>query len=527
MTSHGDSGTARLQAGRQGELAPAVLVICLIILAAALRFWRLGDWNFQATEMFTLRDSSGPQFGNARPLGYVLTYYLVRPLLPLDEFGLRLLPAIFGVLAIPVLYLVNRHLVGTRAALFGAMLLAVSPLHVMYSQLARYWSLVFLLSAIYPYAIYLGVRERSRPTLALGLGTGVLAALAHPVSVLLLGGPLLLLATRLRREQLARLWNEPYARWIVVAVLVLAGAIALRFMPLLEGWISMKDSGPPSGQFLVRPKAAPGVKQILYLLGFVESLTVPVALSAVAGIYVLWRERDRSTALFLASVAAFHVGFLALLLLRTSASFYYLTPAVPVFFMGAGVFLDRLFQVDWKLRPSWLLPGTVAVGMIAAGAPTLISDYRDGRRYDFRGAARWLEAHRAPGDVVFSDQPMVLAHYLPGVRVQHLRLSPEPLEESVRLLHQSGRGEALWIVAPAPSHAFRTNLKQGGLASWLYEHCQLRYSLGNGRVDFRQQYLHIYRCPPMTQEALLAGPLADHADSGGAGASPPRGEDRR
>ena len=200
MSSHGDSGTARSQAGRQGELAPAVLVICLIILAAALRFWRLGDWNFQATEMFTLRDSSAPQFGNARPLGYVLTYYLVRPLLPLDEFGLRLLPAVFGVLAIPALYFVSRHLVGTRAALFGAMLLAVSPLHVMYSQLARYWSLVFLLSAIYPFAIYLGVRDRSRRMLALGLGTGVLAALAHPVSVLLMGGPLLLLATRLRRE---------------------------------------------------------------------------------------------------------------------------------------------------------------------------------------------------------------------------------------------------------------------------------------------------------------------------------------
>jgi hypothetical protein len=263
------------------------------------------------------------------------------------------------------------------------------------------------------------------------------------------------------------------------------------------------------------------------LLGFVESLTVPVVLGAAAGIYVLWRERDRSTALFLTSVAVFHVGFLALLLLRTSASFYYLSPAVPVFFMGAGLFLDRLLQVDWKLRPSWLLPGTVAAGMVAAGVPTLISDYRDGRRYDFRGAAQWLGAHLAPGDLVFSDQPMVLAHYLPGVRVQHLRLNPATLEQSVRLLHQSGRGAALWTVAPAPSHAFRTNLRQGGLAGWLYEHCQLRHSLGNGRVDFRQQYLQIYRCPPAVQEALPAGALADHPDSVATGTSPPRGNNQR
>jgi Dolichyl-phosphate-mannose-protein mannosyltransferase len=532
MTSDRDSSGTRSPAVNRSEtvalgLTPVVVVTLLIVLAAVLRFWRLGDWNFQATELFTLRDSSGPQFGNARPLGYVLTYYLVRPFLPIDEFGLRLLPALFGVLAIPVLFLVSQRLIGTRAALFAALLLTVSPLHVMYSQLARYWSLVFLLSAVYPYAIYLGVRDRNGRALALGLGTAVLAVLAHPVSVLLLGGPTLLLAAQLRREQLTRLWSNPYARWIVVGLVVLAAAIAVRFLPLLQGWISMHDSNPAGGQFLVRPKAPPGVKQVLYLSGFVESLTVPLVLGAIAGIYVLWRERDRSTALFLASVAGFHVGFLALLLLRTSASFYYLSPAVPVFFMGAGLFLDRLFQVDWKLRPSWLLPGTVAVGMVAAGFPTLISDYRDGRRYDFRGAAQWLETNLAPGDVVFSDQPMVLAHYLPGVQVQHLRLNPATLEQSVLHLRQSGRGEALWTVAPAPSHALRTNLRQGGLAGWLYQHCQLRHSLGTGRVDFRQQYLHIYRCPPSAQEALPAGALADHPDSISTGTGPPRGNNQR
>jgi hypothetical protein len=70
MTSDRDSSGAS-----SGEMwTPAVSVTFLIVLAAALRFWHLGDWNFQATEMFTLRDSSGPQFGNARPLGYVLTY---------------------------------------------------------------------------------------------------------------------------------------------------------------------------------------------------------------------------------------------------------------------------------------------------------------------------------------------------------------------------------------------------------------------------------------------------------------------
>ena len=72
------------------------------------------------------------------------------------------LAALFGVLAIPALYLVGRRLIGTRAALFGALMLTVSGLHVFYSQFARYWSLVFLLSAIYPYAIYAMFLARQR-----------------------------------------------------------------------------------------------------------------------------------------------------------------------------------------------------------------------------------------------------------------------------------------------------------------------------------------------------------------------------
>jgi mannosyltransferase len=480
--------------------AAALLLATLIVLAFALRFWRLGDWNFQATEVFTLRDSDSPQFGNPRPLMYLLNYYVLRPLVPLDEFGLRLLPALFGVLAIPAFYFVIRRLVGTRAALFGTLLLAISPLHILYSQLARYWSLVFLLSAIYPVAIYLGVRERNHRMLALGVVTGILAVLAHPVAILLVGGMVLFLGTRVRRQQLARLWGQKTVRWTAYILLVLIAVTAVRFIPMLQGWISQHDRNPGYGQFLLRPPPPPGLKQVFYVFAYFESLTLPLVMSAAGGMYLLWQQRERSLALFLFSLAIFPIAFLALLSLRTSVSAYYLLPSAPAFFIGAGVFLDRLLDVDGRLRPRWLLPAAVTVLIIATGAPTLLSDYRDGRRYDFRGAAHWLRSRVAPGDIIFSDQPMVLAHYLPPMQVQHLRHDPVPLMHSIRELRQPGRGGVLWIVAPAPSHAFRTNLRHHGLISWIYDNCQLRKTLGVGRVDFRQQYLQVYRCPPGVPE---------------------------
>ena len=383
---------------RRPDTAPVLVLTGLIVLALLLRFWHLGDWNFQATEIFTYRDSQRPQFANARPLVYLLNYYLVRPFFSLDEFGMRLVPAIAGTIAIPALFLMGRRIVGTRAALFAALLVTLNPTQILYSQLARYWSLVFLFCSIAPFALYLGVRDRSGRMFALGVVATILAGLSHPVGVLSIGGPALLLLFSLRREQLAQWWRHAGVRWGAVALLVVFALALYRFVPLLYGWVSMHDQLPGYGQFLLPGQPPPGIKQLLRLLGLADSLTVPVVLAALAGVYLVWRSgRDRSVALFLASVAVFPLGFLLLISFRTSVSLYYFLPSTPAFFLGAGLFLDWVCRVNSQARPAWVVPATVTTMMLAAGAPTMISDYRDGRRFDFRGAARWLTEQIGPG----------------------------------------------------------------------------------------------------------------------------------
>jgi hypothetical protein len=299
----------------------------------------------------------------------------------------------------------------------------------------------------------------------------------------------------LRGRHLTSMWNQKTVRWSALVVLIIAAIIAWRFVPILHSWITMHDRNPGSGQFLL-PTMRHGIKQVFYMLAFSEGLTVPVALAGVAGFYLIWR-RDKPLGLYLASLAFFPLAFLTLITLRTPVSQYYLLPSVPAYFLGVGVFLDRLFAADWGLlRPRWLLPATITIIMISAGVPTLLSEHMNGRRYDFRGMAQWLAPRMSPGDAVFSDQPMVMAHYLSGAEVQRLRPNTAPLEESFREVTASGGEGALWIVAPARGHTFRTDLKAGGLIGWIYDHCQLRNITGKGRVDFRAQYLHLYRCPP-------------------------------
>jgi hypothetical protein len=508
-------GVRSSSVGRRPALTPAMIVAVLTVLALALRAWRLGDWSFEGDEVFTLRDSLNPRLTNPRPLIYFLNFYLVRPLLPLDEFGLRLLPVIFGTLAIPVLYLVARRLVGTRAALFGALLLAVNPIQVHHSQTARYWSLVFLFCSVYPFALYLGLRERNRGWLILGVLTGALAILAHPTAGLLVGGLALFWATSLRRESLIRVWQSRTARWGVAVGIVLLTIIGWHYLQVLYSWIFVRPRHVGGEEHLLHSPGGPWIKQVSIILSYTEGLTPALMLIAALGIYVLWRSQSRDLALLFISLFVFPTAFILLLSFRTAVSTTYLVSTTPIFFLGAGVFLDRLAGIEWELRPRWLLPALVTTLVILGGLPTLLSQYRDGRRNDFRGAARWLDQRLGPGDVVFSDQYRTLSHYLKRGEARRLVADPAPLIQSVRGLDQAGAGGALWIVKPAAAQGgHRTNPGLGTLQGWIYQNCQLRNSIGVARLDFRQNELEIYSCHGAQRATSQADPRAQSTRSG-------------
>jgi hypothetical protein len=487
-------------AGQRGEWGWVLVLVGVTLLAAALRFYRLGDWGFDSDEVFMRRDSIDLRPANPRPLMYLLNHYVVWPFQPLNELGLRLLPAIFGVLAVPAFYLACRRLVGARAALIGALLIAINSQLVYYSQFARYWTLVFLLSSVYPYALYVGFRDGNVRMLLLGSLTGVLAALAHPVGVLPIGGLVIwAIGSNLGRDRLRQLWDHRTVRWGALLAVVLAAAVALWFVPLLQDWIQDRDSVPQTekgGEFLLHtPPGGRAIKLSSLLLAYVESVTVPLVLAGLLGIYVMWQGRSRPIALLLASLFFVPLAFIGLVGTRTAISIFYMVPALPVLFIGAGVFLDYLIVAGSNLRPRWLLSAVVLATIAAGGAPTLLSQYRDGRRWDFRSAARWLDERVQQGDVVFSDQPQVMRHYLKGKDVRRLVGDPTRLIETASQLRQSG-SRTMWIVAPAPSHAFRTNPKLSDLNGWMYQNCQLRNTIGVGRLDFRQNFLQVYRCPP-------------------------------
>jgi hypothetical protein len=70
-----------------------------------------------------------------------------------NEFGLRLVPALFGIASVPALYLLLRSWTNEAGALSAALLLTVSPLHLHHSQDARAYSVMIFCSIVSTWAL--------------------------------------------------------------------------------------------------------------------------------------------------------------------------------------------------------------------------------------------------------------------------------------------------------------------------------------------------------------------------------------
>jgi 4-amino-4-deoxy-L-arabinose transferase-like glycosyltransferase len=128
----------------------------VLLGGALLRFVTLGHQSLWYDEALTWQIVVKP-FGdmvqavvdteNTPPLFYVATH-VVTQVAGTGEVALRLVSAVAGTLTIAVAFLAGRELAGARAGLYGAALVAANALLIWFSQEARSYALLSLLSAI-------------------------------------------------------------------------------------------------------------------------------------------------------------------------------------------------------------------------------------------------------------------------------------------------------------------------------------------------------------------------------------------
>ena len=168
-----------------------------MLLAVLLRFPTVDSQSYWADEFLTvtlLKRGLGEMLGaiptneGMPPLYYLLAWFWTK-LFGTAEAAVRSLSAFFGAATVPVAYLAARDLAGSRrAGLVTAALVAVNPLLVWYSQEARSYALLVLLTAL-SFWFFVRALDGARPSLlagwaicsALALGTHYFAV--FPVGV--------------------------------------------------------------------------------------------------------------------------------------------------------------------------------------------------------------------------------------------------------------------------------------------------------------------------------------------------------
>ncbi|HEX8053498.1 MAG TPA: glycosyltransferase family 39 protein [Thermoleophilaceae bacterium] len=380
----------------------------LVVLAAVLRFWRIGHQSFWLDEVFTagLADKGlwgmlkGVRETESTPHLYYLLAWLWAKVAGDGEGALRSLSALSGIATVPVAYLAARELFKPAAALTAAALVAVNPWFVWYSQEARAYALLTLIATASLLFFLRALKAESRRDLTLWALFSALAVLTHYFAVFLVGAEAVWLLWTMR-ERAAR----PVAALAAVGLALVPLAISQRG----EGHTAFIEDIALGSRIADLPK-----RFVTGELGTPTPLIGPLAgLLVVAGIALAlcWRpERERAFGLLALVTAAVLVPVLLAvvgpdLLLPRNAIAAYVPLAIVV---AAGLATHRA--------------GLAAAGVLAAlmlAVTIQISLNEHLQRDDWRAVAAALrdDPPGAGRAIVVTSEPQIapLEHYLPGL----------------------------------------------------------------------------------------------------------------
>ncbi|MDH3457050.1 MAG: glycosyltransferase family 39 protein [Gemmatimonadota bacterium] len=464
-------------------MAPALWgVLGLTVLGLALRGYRLGAWGLSGDEVFTLRDSvSRTSLVGPKPLLFLLNYYLIGSWTALDELGLRILPMIFGVAAIPTLYWGTTTLADRRAGLYAAALLTVNGWHIYWSQFARYYTLVFLLTTVAVVALIRAVQVHRPRWTAIAVVSAAMAILAHPSAALPIGGVgIWELGTYLRELRWGRRPTPWRAAFLAVVLAIFLFSVAWYLGPILLRWYRADHAWGHQGPLLI--------------LSYADGLSLSLLIFSIAGALLARTVLRPGVWMGLTSAVLVPLVFIMVVSYVVPVSNAYLYAVTPILFIWSGVFFSRLDTAIPSTRVRAATVGACLAVVLLDGAPRLWSHYQTGTRPDIRGAAAYVESHSHVSDWVLADQPYAFQHYLPSHDVRWLDRDPDALAAALATgVGEEGRA-AMWVLEIRQQRGGFNERDLGPANAWVRAHCTMERFFGVPRLDYKRDDVIVYRC---------------------------------
>jgi uncharacterized membrane protein len=374
----------------------AALLAAILLLAALLRFPGITAQSLWWDEVVSWQQSRLPfaemllatAADNYPPL-YNALVTLSMAVLGETELALRLPSALLGTLNILALYWVGRLAAGRPAGLLAALLLALSPYHVWYSDEARMYALLACSATVLAGTV-LSFAERPRWWIgAASILAAIVLLYSHPYGALTWGAIGLGIAPLL-------IMRRQWSRLLVLAGLQLLALVA--FTPWLGILVTraalIRDNG-----FWIEPVTPWSLFQML-----VQLLSGPFLFAAVVvGIRLAFgrpsptpiadTERPDTRA-----VLVFLLVWALLPILAGVALSYTIRPMLISRYVIASLPPLLLVTAIGFLRLPWSRSGAVGLGALAFAALIGLFAYNLRPRDDLRGIAGWLAANLRPGD---------------------------------------------------------------------------------------------------------------------------------
>jgi hypothetical protein len=430
------------------------LLLVITLIGAAARLFRLGDWSLWVDEAHTFRDvmKSPADFWDSQNARYPLSYLFLRELMPLfesrSEGWLRLPFVFFGILSVPSLALVGRLMIGPRAALLGALLLALSPWHVYWSQNVRSYSMVLFFCLWGAGLFYLALERGSWWLLLATLAVTVVAGLCHPSAYLMLGAYLL--------YTLLSGWRHGIrlSKWTPLWIVGVALALSPVLLPVLET--------------VVRNK--PEVSSVHLAQTAVWFLRVPLIAAACGGVLWLLDRGERSGAFLLTWMSmpllALQIASMGFSKMTAQYAFY----TLPAFCLAAAALVDGLLLgIAASGIRGWLLRG-VPLGLLLldmGGGLYLYFTRQYGDRPRWREASDYVARQsgpklrvlttNGPSMLYYLDRDQFVGDHAPG-SAEVLGLADYVIEEGggasaffdAEIARAQRDGVTLWVVVTEP-----------------------------------------------------------------------------
>lgn len=450
---------------------PIAVYLCLLSITLAgafLRAYQLSEWSFWGDEIFTV---SGSEDGfNYTPLRKSISsalIQLVTTMKGLNEWNARIVPAIIGVITIPIFYSIVKKIFDIRTALLAALLLALSPWHLYWSQNARFYTALLLFFSLALFFFYWGIEQDEPGYLLLSLLFLGLAAKERLLALFFVPIILIyLLSLHIFSFEKPKGWR--YRNFAILALPGLIGGFLFAgpYLLNLPAWMSGFGFANNSPFWLAG--------------GFAFYVGLPViCLGAAGGAYLLTQKSRAGLLMCISAV-------LPVFLLLVVSSFHYTANRYAFLSLTSWLVLAAVSAITFIEKSVWpvklLALGALLVLLVQPlGEDVLYFMTQNGNRDNWKAAFAYVQQHRRPNDMVAVGNLQLADYYLSAQSIAFDQINFEQLKTE---------DQSIWFVEDLASQQ-----KFPKLHNWLAQNAQL-VSIHDVNFQARTFSMRVYLYSP-------------------------------